>query len=136
MLSMQKIHAILGYLGLIPFIGLAGLHLYGWPMAEMILLSYSVMILSFLGGVVWMASLNFHAHWSQAVVSNLAMLLGWAALLLHSFPGVLYLVSALFALLVIYEFFTFKDQYPSEFMALRMRLTIVACVSMLVVAYS
>lgn len=51
-------HAVFGYAGLIPFIGLTALMLMNQPSAEFWLMSYAALIFSFLGGVQWLATLT------------------------------------------------------------------------------
>ncbi|MBP0049541.1 DUF3429 domain-containing protein [Marinobacterium sp. AK62] len=73
----------LGYAGLIPFVGLTlgmGLH----PLTPVAFVTYSAVILSFLGGIHWGVALS-RPEWSSAVRLCLCMLpslLGWLALLL------------------------------------------------------
>ena len=131
---MQKVHLVLGYLGLIPFLGLAALDVYGFAMAEVLLLSYAVLILSFLGGVVWAMSLYYRLPALVAVVSNLAMLLAWVALGLHAWSGVLYLVAVLMLLLLLFEYWQLGDLYEEAFLRMRLTLTLVAALSLMVAA--
>jgi hypothetical protein len=129
---MHKVHFILGYLGLIPFIGLAGLSWWGWALADMILLSYAALIMSFLAGNVWAYSIEYKLHWSVALFSNGVMLLSWLALWLHAMPGILYWLAILMMVLIIVEYWQLGDVYESSFLKLRTILSLTAAVSLIV----
>lgn len=129
-LDIKPIHLLLGYSGLIPFFGLAYLHVGGWPMALPILLGYATLILSFLGGSLWMASIVFNLHCQAALFSNLIMLLSWVALMLHASQGILIMVSTLMALLLFFELWQVGNYYHKRYMKLRIGLTFGAIVSL------
>lgn len=128
---MRPIHSILGYLGLIPFIGLSALHISGWQIAYDILISYSALIISFLAGVLWMSSMQAKLSASYAVLSNLIMLASWAVLWGGQSFGGLYSFSLLFITLYLIEYRTLQPHYPVEFFTLRGRLTLIATISLL-----
>ncbi len=132
-LTMQPVHSLLGYAGLLPFIGLAAMQIVGWPMAQILLLSYAALILSFLGGTIWTATLVYRLHWQVAVFSNIMMLLSWLALAFHAIPGVLTWIATLLALLMFYEFWKIGTYYHIGLMKMRLVLTLGA-VSSLVAA--
>jgi hypothetical protein len=128
---MKQIHLILGYSGLIPFIGLSALTIYGWQPAQFLLLSYAALILSFLGGVVWMATIQAEKHWLIAVASNLAMLLAWLAVIFRNNPFSLPGVAALMLGLLWLESEYLQEQYTKAFFILRKHLTFIAALSIL-----
>ena len=126
---MKQIHLILGYSGLLPFVGLSALTIYGWEPAQFLLLSYAALILSFLGGVVWMATIQADKHWSIAVASNLAMLLAWVAVIFKNNPFSLPGVAVILLALLWLESEYLREQYTEAFFTLRKRLTIIAALS-------
>lgn len=131
---MNKAHTTLGYLGLIPFVGLSGLAIAGQAWAATPLLNYAALILSFLGGAVWTRSLAAGKAPAVAVVSNVFVLLGWAALLLdHTLisPAVL---AVLFVALYAYEVSQFGGEYSQDYRVLRLRLTAVVAACLLAAA--
>ena len=130
-LSIQPVHYLLGYAGLIPFMGLAALQIAGWSTAQLLLLSYATLILSFLGGTIWTATLIYRLHWQVALFSNVMMLLSWLALAFHHIPGVLTWVATLLALLMFYEFWKIGRHYQLGLMKMRLILTLVAVSSLI-----
>ncbi|MBL6804825.1 MAG: DUF3429 domain-containing protein [Pseudomonadales bacterium] len=85
----EKIISTLGYAGLIPFIAACALLYFGAEaLANQIFLSYSAIILSFLGGTHWGRliasdiSLKVGVGLLALLASNVFALLGWSALLL------------------------------------------------------
>ncbi|TCK08634.1 DUF3429 domain-containing protein [Marinobacterium mangrovicola] len=122
-------HSRLGYAGLIPFIGLTALVLQSFPGASYWLLSYSALILSFLGGLLWAGSLNRQVPTHVLFVSVGVMIWAWVWLLLPQFswylPG-----SITFVLLWLYERIFLGDTYSREFMRLREWLTGLAALSL------
>ena len=128
---MQKIHSILGYAGLIPFIGLAILTWQGWPNAYFYLLTYAALILSFLGGVVWLATIQSNHHWLIAVASNVAMLLAWLAVIFHESGWALSLIAATMLAHFIIEKHYLRLAYDEAFFRLRKHLTYIAVLSII-----
>ena len=127
---MQKVHLMLGYAGLIPFIGLAGAMIYGVKDAEYLLLTYAALILSFLGGIVWMAAMSANKHWSLAIISNLVMLLAWTSLIFRDISWSLPLIAILMVGLQLLETRYLKDVYSREFLTMRRNLTLIASLSL------
>lgn len=123
-------HTRLGYAGLLPFVGLSALVLAEFPQASAWLLSYSALIYSFLGGLLWLASLNAKLPTHTLFVSVGVMLWAWLWLLLPQYPW--HLVAAIsFVLLWLYERVYLSDVYPRGFMRLRQWLTSLAALSLL-----
>ena len=132
----------LGYAGLLPFVGLAGLM---WlvradrlPLVATALVAYAGVIVSFLGGIHWglgfmhaggghaptpSVSRRFHFVWG--IVPSL---LAWLALML---PALVALTSLSLTLLVCYA--VDRHTYPalglSHWLRLRLHLTLVATLS-------
>jgi hypothetical protein len=130
----QKVHYTLGYLGLIPFIGLAALQAVGAVESSFYLLSYAALILSFLGGTLWTSSIAMSQGWTVAVVSNGAMLLAWAALIMRENPVVLIAVALLLIGVLIFERVQLGDIYHRNLLKLRLVLTLGAAFSLLLAA--
>jgi len=91
----EKIISTLGYAGLIPFIAACALLYSGAAtLANQIFLSYSAIILSFLGGTHWGrliasdVSLKVSVGLLALLASNVFALLGWAGLLLSQYGSV------------------------------------------------
>jgi len=100
-------------------------------MAQTMLLSYATLIISFLAGTLWSASVTHPLSWQVAVVSNLTMLLAWVILLLHSTSGILIWASLLLALLLFYEYWHLRSHYPVKLLRMRQQLTLIAVVSLI-----
>lgn len=84
----------LGLAGLIPFVlCLAGIVLGDATIAhwaKIALVGYAAVILSFLGGIKWGASLkerNGQKQWSALLSGTVPALIGWSALLVNSYMG-------------------------------------------------
>ena len=130
---MKHVHTILGYSGLIPFVGLSALTIAGQDGARWMLLSYGALILSFLGGAVWTRSLQENRDASMAIVSNVVVLLAWVALLLNQAIS-LVLLAVLFSLLFVYEKALLGQEYSAEYQRLRLILTTVVAIALLAAA--
>lgn len=126
---MQQIHPILGYAGLIPFVGLAFLTWQGWPQAYFYLLTYAALILSFLGGVVWLATIQSNQHWLIAVASNVVMLLAWLAVIFHESGWALSLIAGTMLAHFLVEKRYLRLIYDDSFFQLRKHLTYIAVLS-------
>ncbi|BBP43163.1 DUF3429 domain-containing protein [Thiosulfativibrio zosterae] len=138
---MLKEHHWLGYGGLIPFVGLSLLiWLTPWQLDEQLLghllLNYSAMILSFLGGVIWMASLVYRLPKHALYVSVFAMLWPWLVLIEAeimglSLPLALSIAAFSFIALWLYEKRFTTAAYDYAFFKLRTQLSWVAALSLL-----
>ncbi len=129
---MQRIYMILGHAGLIPFVGLAIIAVTGWPPAQSMLMKYAALILTFLGGSVWMLAMQKQLHWSIAIVSNVVMLLAWVVLMLFP-PNIgLLALAILFTSFLTFENQIMKPHYGEDYFRLRVILTIVAVLSLMV----
>jgi hypothetical protein len=105
----SKLITWLGFLGLIPFfiplwqmvstvnagLGIHGASLFGLY-APYVFITYSSIILSFLGGVLWSkASLNPHLKTSNIAIifSNIIALSAWASLIIINFSSMLTMLA-------------------------------------------
>lgn len=139
------LYRLLGYAGLIPFLGLAVLSqvtVLDWDV-QLVLLSYAAMIYSFLGGVLWGAAVVSGRHekggHSLLWVSVISMLWSWGWLLgtfLWPEFNFLWLASGSFLLLWLYETRVMNGVFPELFMRLRRNLSWVAALSLFVGGWS
>ncbi|MDX1347593.1 MAG: DUF3429 domain-containing protein [Thiomicrorhabdus chilensis] len=135
------LYKILGYAGLIPFLALAGLShvaLFEWE-AQLVLLSYAAMIFSFLGGVLWGASVisvrDEEPSMGVLWISVVSMLWAWGWLLgAFWWPefNFLWLASVSFLLLWFYETHAMAKTFPFFFVRLRRDLSWVAALSLFI----
>ena len=131
----MRIYQLLGHAGLIPFVGLAIVAVTGWAPAQSILVNYAALILSFLGGSIWMLAMQKQLHWSIAIISNLVMLLTWVVLVLFPANIALLALAILFSSLITFENQIMKVHYSEEYFRLRLILTIVAVISLMVAGF-
>ena len=133
---MQKIHKILGYSGLIPFIAFSILTVMEDSVSNFALITYACLIASFLGGTLWMSSIQEKLATHVAIFSNVFMLLSWLILIFYKTDGIYYLASALFVALICYERRYLKNIYSAEYLKLRTVLSVTVASCLLVVAIS
>jgi len=127
----NKLHGVLGYAGLIPFVMLPILFQLGYLQSQGWLISYAALIFSFLGGVQWMATLNASTKsFVKQTISVSAMLWAWLWLIV---PQVDWLILAglSFWIMWLYERVSFKALYSVEFMLMRRNLSLVAGTSLI-----
>lgn len=130
----------LSYAGLLPFVSLSIAAIF-FPGAveagaQLALLVYAAVILSFLGGIVWGRLLaakegsitNANRH---LVYSNLPPLAAWFALFFDFERALLILASAFVAALLYDRSLLAAGTVPSWFYAMRVRLTVIAVASLL-----
>lgn len=144
---MTPIASILGYAGLIPFVGLAVFNYLGYSEAKHFLISYAALIFSFLGGVQWMANLKTYLKTNlktnrfinpiitldaaKQIIAVSIMLWTWLWLLS---PNILILQNIDWSILAglsfwflwLFERTAFKTIYSIKFMQLRRNLSFVA----------
>ncbi|QSR34598.1 DUF3429 domain-containing protein [Marinobacterium iners] len=121
---MNKTAYLLGLSGLIPFVGLTALMYQPWAIT--FFLSYSAVILSFLGGIHWGVALR-DEQWSNSwrlCLCMLPSLLGWLALLLPQQAALMLLLAA-YALWWAYDYSQLKIK---EYRQLRRCLSLVVMV--------
>ncbi len=117
-----KSHRILGYAGLLPFLGLAVMSWLGYLYAIDWLLSYAALIFSFLGGLIWYVSSVEKLPRHVLIVSISTMLWAWCWLLSPTHYW-LWLAALSFIGLHLYERQQFHEIYSAELMRLRAHLS-------------
>jgi precorrin-6B methylase 2 len=127
--------AWLGYGGLIPFVALAAAAALGIVDAAA-LLAYGAVILSFVGALHWGFAMTLRelpsARRNTAFLwSVVPALLAWVALLLPTLPAVVLLVAGFLAQYVRDLALSRAGTLPAWYLPLRLRLTVVACLSLL-----
>ena len=126
---------VLGFLGAVPFVGLALLGGLGgatgsWAMTA--LLGYAAVILSFMGGVHWgWAMAADEPSFLRLGVSVLPSLLGWAALLLGGSFGLVILAVGFAALLRLDLQAIAEGRAANWYRTLRWPLTLIVVASLL-----
>jgi hypothetical protein len=142
---MRTIALRLGFLGLVPFAGLAAAVLGGGDdiraVANPALLAYGATILSFLGGIHWGLALAHPALSTRDVVMLLGIgvlpqLAGWVALLLPAPFGHSLCAAGLLALLAADDKAMRAGFAPAWFLQLRLPLTCGAALAMVAGAFS
>lgn len=127
---MTQLQCYSGYAGLIPFVGLSLLALSGYPNAEHWLLSYAALIFSFLGGILWQASLKDDLPAHVTIIALGAMLWAWLWLLIPF--SYWHPIAALsFISLWIYERRYLRGSYIQGFLQLRCQLSSGAAASLM-----
>lgn len=107
--------------GLIPFYFSALAIQLGWA-DELMFQAYSVIILSFLSGVVWWHGLQ-HADRQSLIVALLIPALAWLFLLLP-WVALLVLLASAYVLLWAWEMLRLRPFYSSSYVLLRSLLTL------------
>lgn len=125
---MSKQHRLLGYAGLIPFIALAVAEITNFADTRYWLISYAALVFSFLGGIVWFASMR-SAQLHNALVSVSTMLWAWCWLILPGYDW-LFLAGLSYIALFLYECLAVSKAYASGFLRLRGQLTIIASLAL------
>lgn len=130
---MSRLHTLLGYGGLLPFILLSLLIVSGYSAATGWLMTYVALIFSFLGGLLWVASIKVPLPNHVAVISVASMLWAWCWLL---FPAVNWFWWAAWSFLGLwlYEKRFIAEFYGVTFMRLRLQLTLIAALSLILAA--
>jgi hypothetical protein len=133
--------AVLGGLGAVPFIGLAGVtpFLAGPPrlLIDHALVAYGATILSFLGGVHWGLAIGAPVRVGQdrlparLIVSVIPSLAAWAALLFAEATGLLILAASIAAMLWVDLRATRSGDAPPWYPKLRIPLTSMVVASLL-----
>lgn len=128
---MSRTHQLLGYAGLIPFIGLALLNILGsYPDSSEWLLSYAALIFSFLGGLLWLVSMQYELPRHVPMVSVGLMLWAWCWLLWPTFNW-FWLAAWSFLGLWLYEKFYLASVYSPAFLRIRAHLSLIAALSLI-----
>lgn len=94
-------------------------------------LAYGAVILSFLGGIRWGASLGSHQRRPQFALSVLPCIAGWVALLVPAVPGISLLIAG-FLLQALWDVTGVQTgRLPDWFGKLRMIATAIVIISLL-----
>ena len=126
---MTYAHRVSGYAGLIPFFTLMILAISGYDAAGQWLLSYAALIFSFLGGVLWLATIKDPLPRHVTVISLVVMLWGWLWLII---PSEYWLIIAALSFLLLhgYERYFLAHSYFPDFMHLRRNLSAGAAIAL------
>lgn len=136
--------AYLGYGGLLPFIALATLSVVA-PTHSLIfraaLIAYGAVILSFVGALHWGFAMTIPVMSNQLrakafVWSVVPALLAWATYFLPGFIGAIVLILGFMAQYYRDQTLDSQVSLPAWYLPLRLRLTIVASLSMVIGAYT
>ncbi|WP_026375089.1 DUF3429 domain-containing protein [Aestuariibacter salexigens] len=124
---MTPTHSMLGYAGLIPFIGLPLLAVTNVldPMqANQWFIAYSAVILSFFGGIHWLQSLRDDDR-LRAALAMLPSIVAWCSQVFFSAITALLIMAAGYLLMWLYD----KNTLPisASYMRLRGVLTATVC---------
>jgi hypothetical protein len=122
---------VVSLLGLLPFLWPTSAALFHTPMFGIApvnaILAYGSIILSFLGGALWMCAVNITGNRNLSEwglwMSIMPALAGWAALLIGEKDGVLVLIAGYVGLLGIEVTFYRMALMPAWFWALRWKMT-------------
>ena len=131
---MPKNALILGYLGLIPFIGLPlSTFLDVLPVGQSLLyfVQYSVIILSFFGGIHWWDAIQNNNNGAQLFVAMIPSLIGWFALIFAQGAILLFVLSLSYIATLFYDKHTLQleKQAIIKYTKMRMILTTVVVLS-------
>ncbi|MCX4190462.1 DUF3429 domain-containing protein [Methylophaga sp. OBS3] len=131
---MTRLHQLLGYAGLIPFVGLAIISMTGiYPNSSEWLLTYAALILSFLGGLLWVITMQYELPKHVPFVSVGLMLWAWCWLLWPTLNW-FWLAAWSFLGLWLYEKYYISMVYSAEFIRLRGQLSLIAALSLMATA--
>ena len=114
---------MLGYAGLIPFVGLPGLatfNLLGLPEVVAAFSAYAAVILSFFGGIHWLQSIQ-DSDAQRAILAMLPSIVAWSSLVLLESKYTLICLLIAFVLVWMYDHKTL--QISRQYMGLRTQLT-------------
>ena len=122
--SLSYAAVVLGWMGVLPFVFACAAAWLGYDkMALVIFVNYSVVILSFLGGIRWAQALNGQLEKNDFVLSVIPSLLAWACMALPT-------AFALIGLLLGFIGIAYLDLHarplaaPKAFMRLRLGLSL------------
>jgi hypothetical protein len=131
--EMPRSALLLGWGGVLPFVGLALAAAIGLPspipQAETMLIGYGAVILSFMGGVHWGGAMQSEsgsrddgAAWHYAL-SVMPALVGWTSLVLTSSYALVVLAAAFLSLLIVDLTWASGGKAPAWYGKLRLQLT-------------
>ena len=128
-LQARKTAKTLGWLGVIPFMGLAITNGLGGPeWAQQVLIAYSALILSFMAGTLWSQWIHAARISTRSshhlVASNLLVLLAWPALWFPTAWASLWL-GALFAIHLVLDAPWQSQSGPAWYRHMRLGISVV-----------
>jgi len=131
---------LLGYAGLLPFVGIPILILAGqidYYQGYLAFVQYSAIILSFFGGIHWFDALQNRRKGHQLYVSMLPSIIAWMALMFLDGNTLLSVLSISYIAMLMYDKFVLalEKDILLEYTFLRTVLSSVVVVSHLVMAY-
>jgi hypothetical protein len=140
-LKRKRLVECLGYAGALPFVALAvGCSVNSEPQLLFAFISYSAVILSFLGGINWGITMNDPKKADDTkilLISLTPSLVGWAALLFNGTRLVLFSLFIAFTLQYLFDRVVGRNHYlPPWHLQLRGRLTFIVNASILFVLSS
>lgn len=140
---MNVLHRVLGYGGLIPFVGLAMFFHYPEELVnnllgtqtspiEFWLKSYAALIFTFIGGIYWATSLQPSNKSLTPLLwfSIVMMLWAWIWILMPDCISA-WMMALSFWLLPLIEYKWLKEELDKDFRTMRMHLSIIAGLSLL-----
>lgn len=138
--SLKPIVYTLGYLGLVPFVGLSlltGLEIKLFESQHFMLISYAAIILSFMGAIHWGTSMCINEKISviMLVVSVMLALLAWAALLLPAMYSYQLLIVSFSVLCIVDHYLLPIQHYQRWYLNMRVALTTIVVLCLVVSAY-
>lgn len=136
-MTTQTLPKLLTYTGIIPFVVPAllivthqpiGLSIQVW---QLLFLSYSAIILSFLGGIHWGTTLTTNIKPNTLyITSNIASLGAWLSLILNSQLLSAFLLLFGFMMQLIIDLLVLpRTTYPNWFIQVRIRATVFVCIA-------
>ena len=137
---MQRNAKILGYAGLLPFIGLPILIIIGqleYYQGYLYFIQYSAIILSFFGGIHWLDALQNRRSDHQLYVAMLPSIIAWLSLIFLSGNALLSTLSVAYIGILMYDKYVLalEKDILIDYTFLRVVLTTVVVISHLVMAY-
>jgi hypothetical protein len=137
---MQRNAKILGYAGLLPFIGLPILIIIGqleYYQGYLYFIQYSAIILSFFGGIHWLDALQNRRSDHQLYVAMLPSIIAWLSLIFLSGNALLSTLSVAYIGILMYDKYVLalEKDILIDYTFLRVVLTTIVVISHLVMAY-
>ncbi|MGB3726200.1 MAG: DUF3429 domain-containing protein [Glaciecola sp.] len=131
---------LLGYLGLLPFIGiplLVLLDVLNEYQAYIYFVQYSAIILSFFGGIHWLDALQNRRNNHQLYIAMLPSIVGWLSLIVLEGPALFSALSVAYIGILMYDKYTLalEKDILLDYTTLRTILTTVVVASHLIMAY-
>jgi Protein of unknown function (DUF3429) len=142
--SLRRTAWILTLAGLVPFICctlaiIFDKSFFGYD-AITLFLSYGAIILSFLGGIVWMAAIQLKGDFQLSrwllYLSVCPSILGWVALVIQGREGLIFLIAGFSGWMVVENSLTRMEIYPAWFWKLRQRTSSAVIALLAVVVFS